>query len=83
MKNLDWDRKLVSIEPILDFDLRTFKRWIEDIYPFLVYVGYDNYNHKLREPLLKNTLNLISVISENALVIRKTIRPAWFENISY
>jgi len=81
MKNLDWDRKLVSIEPILDFDLKTFKRWIEDINPFLVYVGYDNYNHKLREPLLESTLKLISEISENALVIRKTIRRAWFEDI--
>jgi DNA repair photolyase len=81
MKGLDWNRKLVSIEPILDFDLKTFKRWIEDIYPFLVYIGYDNYNHKLREPILKMTLNLISMISENALVIKKTIRPAWFENI--
>jgi len=30
---------------------------------------------------LKMTLNLISVISENTLVIKKTIRPAWFENI--
>lgn len=80
MKNIDWDRKLVSIEPILDFDLNPFKQWIEDIYPFLVYVGYDNYGHKLREPILKNTLNLISVISENTLVIKKTIRPAWFED---
>jgi len=81
MKDLDWNRKLMSIEPILDFDLKTFKRWIEDINPFLVYVGYDNYNHKLREPILKMTLNLISMISENTLVIKKTIRPAWFENI--
>jgi DNA repair photolyase len=80
MKNLAWDRKLVSIEPILDFDLKIFKQWIEDIYPFLLYVGYDNYGHKLREPIMKNTLNLISVISENTLVIKKTIRPAWFED---
>lgn len=81
MKDLDWDRKMVSIEPILDFDLKTFSHWLEDIYPFLVYVGYDNYNHKLREPNLKDTLNLIRTISKDMLVIRKTIRPAWLENI--
>lgn len=80
MKSLEWNRKMVSIEPILDFDLETFAKWIEDIYPFLVYIGYDNYAHKLREPTLKNTLKLIDMVSENMLIIKKTIRPAWFEN---
>jgi len=80
MKNLDWNRKMVSIEPILDFDLDLFVKWIQEINPFLVYVGYDNYCHELREPLLKKTTELIDRVSINALVIRKTIRPAWFES---
>jgi DNA repair photolyase len=80
MKALDWSRKIVSIEPILDFDLNTFSKWIEDINPFIVYVGYDNYCHKLREPTLKQTTELLNKLSETSLVIRKTIRPAWFEN---
>jgi DNA repair photolyase len=79
MKALDWSRKMVSIEPILDFNLNTFSKWIEDIAPFIVYVGYDNYNHKLREPTLEQTIKLINRLSETSLVIRKTIRPAWFE----
>ena len=79
MKALDWNRKMVSIEPILDFDLETFSKWIEDINPFIVYLGYDNYGHKLREPTLKQTNELLNKISETSLVIRKTIRPAWFE----
>lgn len=80
MKKLDWDRKLVSIEPILDFDLTTFVKWINDINPFIVYVGYDNYFHKLREPTLENTLNLMQKLPESTLVIKKGIRPAWFES---
>jgi len=80
MRDLEWDKKLVAIEPILDFDLETFSSWIEDIFPFLVYVGYDNYCHKLTEPKLSKTLNLLERISEDKLVIRKTIRPAWFES---
>jgi hypothetical protein len=80
MKALDWNRKMISIEPILDFDLNTFSKWIEDINPFIVYVGYDNYCYKLREPTLKNTNELIDKIKDTSLVIRKTIRPAWFEN---
>ncbi len=79
MKTLDWNRKIVSIEPILDFDLHTFGEWIECINPFLVYVGYDNYLHKLREPPLEKTLKLIARIRENTLVIRKSIRYAWSE----
>jgi DNA repair photolyase len=80
MKALDWDRKIVSIEPILDFDLGTFIKWIEDIDPFIVYVGYDNYYHKLREPTIENTTKLLKMLPETSLVIRKTIRPAWFES---
>jgi len=54
MKTLDWKRKIVSIEPILDFELKTFTKWIEDINPFLVYIGYDNYYHKLRNHIKTN-----------------------------
>lgn len=80
MKDLEWDKKFISIEPILDFDLESFSFWIEDIFPFLVYVGYDNYRNNLAEPMLSKTLSLIEKISENMLVIKKTIRPAWFES---
>ncbi len=80
MKTLDWDRKIVSIEPILDFDLITFIKWIDDINPFIVYMGYDNYCHKLREPTLENTMNLMQKLPESTLVIKKSIRPAWFES---
>lgn len=81
MKAIVWDRKLVSVEPILDFDLNTFAKWIEDISPIVVYVGYDNYEHKLREPTLEQTTELLNKLPETSLVIRKTIRPAWFEDI--
>jgi DNA repair photolyase len=79
MKALDWDKKMLSIEPILDFDLNTFTKWIDEINPFIIYVGYDNYSNKLREPTLKETTKLLNMLPETSLVIRKTIRPAWFE----
>jgi DNA repair photolyase len=79
MREIDWDKKMVSIEPVLDFDLELMSRWIEDILPFLVYIGYDNYANQLSEPLLDKTLKLIDRLSKNMLIIKKTIRPAWFE----
>jgi len=82
MKELDWPYKFVSIEPILDFDLDIFVRWIKEINPFMMYVGYDNYNNRLPEPPLRKTLRLIEKLNEFTLVIKKTIRPAWNEKES-
>ena len=83
MKNLEWDKKFISIEPILDFDLEVFSEWISEISPFMVYVGYDNYDNRLPEPPLKKTLMLLVDLSKMTFVVRKTIRPAWFESIAH
>ena len=74
MAGLDWDKKFISIEPILDFDIEEFVGWIKEIDPLIVYVGYDNYNNKLPEPSLSKTLELIEKLEEHTLVLRKTIR---------
>jgi DNA repair photolyase len=79
MKDLKWDKKIISIEPLLDFDLETFSQWVKDILPFLAYIGYDNYHCKLKEPPLSKTLKLLDKISDDILVVKKTIRRAWFE----
>ena len=76
---MEWDKKFIAIEPILDFDLDKFVKWIEEIEPFMVFVGYDNYNNRLPEPPLQKTKELIRRLSEFTCVIEKTIRPAWNE----
>ncbi len=80
MRRLDWWLKFVSIEPILDFT-ENFARKIREIRPFMVYVGYDNYNNRLPEPTLAKTKKLINELSDFTLVIKKTIRPAWYEGL--
>lgn len=80
MKSLSWSLKFVSIEPILNFTEK-FPWHIREILPFMVYVGYDNYNNRLPEPPLKKTKKLIEDLAQFTLVIKKTIRPAWYENI--
>ncbi|MEM2197234.1 MAG: DUF5131 family protein [Desulfurococcaceae archaeon] len=82
MKKLEWPMKFISIEPILDFNLDRFTEWIRDINPFMVYVGYDNYGHKLPEPAHDKTLKLMERLSEFTLVVKKTVRPAWYEATS-
>lgn len=39
---LDYPRKVVTIEPILDFDLRTFVEWIRRLKPEYVWLGYNS-----------------------------------------
>ena len=81
MRDLDWDKKMVSIEPILDFNLEVFVKWIKDISPIMVFVGYDNYNNKLPEPPLEKTRQLIKELRIFTFVVEKTIRPAWNEGL--
>ena len=43
-------RKMISIEPIMDFDLEEFLTWIKDINPEFVSIGADSKNNSLKEP---------------------------------
>ena len=53
MLSLHGCKTMVSVEPILDFDLVgtwNFVRCIRQTNPDFVYVGFDNYNNNLPEP---------------------------------
>lgn len=79
MKHLQWDLKLVSIEPILDFT-GSFDREIAEIKPVTVYIGYDNYGNRLPEPSLQRTVSLIKFLEARGIEVRtKTLGPAWYE----
>jgi len=75
MANLDWDKKFISIEPILDFDFHSFLEALKEIRPIWVEVGYDNYGFvPLPEPSLVKTQALISELSKFTKVNTKTLR---------
>ena len=63
-RDLDWPKKHISIEPIMDFQLKEFYRWIEDINPEIVSIGYDNYNCGLTEPNSEKFYSLIDRIED-------------------
>ena len=60
--------KHVSIEPIMKFDLKTMYRWIQEINPKMVSIGYDNYNANLPEPSVDETLRLIDKLKRMTVV---------------
>lgn len=73
-------RILISIEPIMDFNLDSFVELITRLNPELVAVGYDNHPQlhpevKLPEPALSKTMKLIETLEEKGIkVYRKTLR---------
>lgn len=75
-KNLDFPRKIVTIEPIMDFDHDIFVGWIKEINPIRVYIGYDTKKCNLPEPLLKKTLKFIQKLETFTKVKLKEIREA-------
>jgi len=50
MKSLAHPKKLISIEPVCDFDLVAMLKWMDEIRPEIVEVGADNYHNRLVEP---------------------------------
>jgi len=75
-----WDRKFITIEPILDFDMDNFIDLITEINPERIYIGYDTKKCKLPEPSLKKTLKLIKKLREKGFYVKeKLIRKAWWE----
>lgn len=74
----------ISIEPVIDFNLKVFAEHLVKIEPAIVYVGYDNYGilKKLGipEPPLNKTLELIDILKQHGIEVRtKTLRKAWNE----
>jgi len=70
-----YKRRHISIEPIMDFDPNVMFKWITEIEPEIVSIGYDNYNNHLPEPPLSKTLKLIEDLEASGIMVeRKTLR---------
>ncbi len=74
MRKLPFKNRIISIEPIMDFDPEIFVQWLRDIGPVLVHVGYDNYNNNLHEPSLSKTYQLIDQLRAFTRVKTLTLR---------
>ena len=64
-------KKMVSIEPVIDFDTEEFLVWLHAIDPELVSVGADSKHHGLPEPTPDKISDLIGGVERFATVIRK------------
>jgi len=64
MTTLDVPRKMISIEPIMDFNLDLFVYTIWLINPEFVYIGFDNHNNDLPEPSIEKVDKLITELKK-------------------
>lgn len=57
-------KKMVTIEPILDFDIEEFLRMLESINPIQINIGADSGNNNLPEPPKEKVLELIQELEK-------------------
>lgn len=74
--DLDYPRKIVTIESVMDFDVDIFASWIVNIAPELVYLGFNSRTKpKLPEPAPPKLATFATVITGTGIpIIGKTLR---------
>lgn len=83
-RNLNYPRKIVTVEPIMDFDLEIFADWIARIKPEAVFIGYNNHPNqvKLIEPNMEKTLDLIVALKNKGIhVLTKELRKMAYKDL--
>ena len=71
-RELDYPRKVITIEPMADFDLDIFSGWIKEINPEYVWLGYNSRPKQIDmpEPDTEKVLNLIIEIQASNIKIK-------------
>lgn len=63
LKYFKWDR-MISLEPLMDFDLKILVKWIKDIKPKYVSIGADSKGKGLEEPSPEKIKALIKKLNK-------------------
>ncbi|MBA7559105.1 hypothetical protein ES708_00718 [subsurface metagenome] len=64
-------RKFVTIEPILDFDIKELSEMVIAIHPEFVNIGADSKGHGLPEPSIKKVMELGRRLSGTGIVVKE------------
>jgi len=72
-KDLDYSRKIITIEPVMDFDHDIFLKMILDVNPELVYIGYNSKpkNVNLPEPSKEKLAEFIDALKMNNIQVKE------------
>lgn len=71
-KRLKWPRKVVTIEPVMDFDLEEFLKWIVEIDPEYVWIGYNSrpIEVQLPEPSPEKLREFIEALRKKGIKVK-------------
>lgn len=71
-RGIDYPRKVVTVEPIMDFDLHTFAGMLMDLEPEAVWIGFNSRPKqiKLPEPDEGKVVKLIDALLMNGIPVR-------------
>jgi len=61
--------KMVTIEPVIDFDIDVMLDWMKNIKPLMIWLGYDSRNNNLPEPSLEKFKELFWALSKEKFII--------------
>jgi len=69
---LNWPRKIVTIEPVMDFDLDEFHEMIVELGPEAVYLGFNSKpkNVQLPEPSEEKMVDFMEMLTNSGIEIR-------------
>ena len=72
---LEYPRKAVTVEPVMDFDVDVFSKWILKIRPEYVWLGFDSRDCGLPEPTEAKMREFTAILSGNGIPVKgKTLR---------
>jgi hypothetical protein len=69
LSNLDVKNKMITVEPVMDFDLEEFTMMIKSVSPIQVNVGADSGHNSLPEPPPEKIKELIGFLEENRIKV--------------
>jgi len=72
---LDYPRKAVTVEPVMDFDVQVFADWLIRLKPEYVWLGYDSGKNGLPEPTADKLVEFVRLLTKAGLRVKgKTLR---------
>ena len=71
-KSLDYPRKVVTIEPVMDFDLDVFAGWIRELRVEYVWLGFNSHpkSVKLPEPEPEKVQEFVGLLARAGIEVR-------------
>jgi DNA repair photolyase len=64
-------KTFVTIEPVLDFDVDIFAKWIGEIKPDFINLGADSKNHNLPEPTVEKIMAFVEELKKYGIELRE------------